>query len=121
MFPMLSWAERSSSAARRPPTWLTPSGRERLLAGTSLEQHAGKLREQQNWMGGSSYNPCSAAFVPPPWERVRDVLEDPWPAEVLSALAAAVRVWIAGMLRSALDAVVHVGDTALPLEDPGAL
>jgi Fic family protein len=49
---------------------------ERLLAGTSLERHAGKLREQQNWIGGSSYNPCSAAFVPPPWERVRDLLED---------------------------------------------
>jgi hypothetical protein len=26
-----------------------------------------------------------------------------------------------GTLRSALDAVVHVGDTGLPLEDPGAL
>jgi Fic family protein len=49
---------------------------ERLLAGTSLEQHAGKLREQQNWIGGSSYNPCSAAFVPPPWDRVRELLED---------------------------------------------
>jgi Fic family protein len=48
----------------------------RLLTGTSLEQHAGKLREQQNWIGGSSYNPCSAAFVPPPWDRVRDLLED---------------------------------------------
>jgi Fic family protein len=48
----------------------------RLLAGTSLERHAGKLREQQSWIGGSSYNPCSAAFVPPPWERVRDLLED---------------------------------------------
>jgi Fic family protein len=49
---------------------------ERLLAGTRLESHAGKLREQQNWIGGSSYNPCSAAFVPPPAEHVRDLLED---------------------------------------------
>jgi Fic family protein len=49
---------------------------EHLLAGTRLEQHAGKLREQQNWIGGSSYNPCSAAFIPPPWEHVRDLLED---------------------------------------------
>ena len=48
----------------------------RLLARTRLKRHAGKLREQQNWIGGSSYNPCSAAFVPPPWERVRDLLED---------------------------------------------
>jgi Fic family protein len=49
---------------------------ERLLAGTRLQQHAGRLREQQNWIGGSAYNPCSAAFVPPPWEHVRDLLED---------------------------------------------
>jgi Fic family protein len=49
---------------------------ERLLAGTSLEQHAGKLREQQNWVGGSTYNPCSAAFVPPPPEHVAELLED---------------------------------------------
>jgi Fic family protein len=49
---------------------------EHLLAGTRLEQHAGRLREQQNWIGGSSYNPCSAAFVPPPSECVRDLLED---------------------------------------------
>jgi Fic family protein len=48
---------------------------ERLLAGTQVE-HAGKLREQQNWIGGSSYNPCSAVFVPPPWERVRGLLQD---------------------------------------------
>jgi Fic family protein len=48
----------------------------RLLAGTSLEPHAGRLREQQNWIGGSSYNPCSAAFVPPPWERVAALMED---------------------------------------------
>jgi Fic family protein len=48
----------------------------RLLTGTRLEQHAGKLREQQNWIGGSSYNPCSATFVPPPPDRVRDLLED---------------------------------------------
>jgi Fic family protein len=49
---------------------------ERLLAGTRLERHAGTLREEQNWIGGSSYNPCSAAFVPPPPDRVRALLED---------------------------------------------
>jgi Fic family protein len=48
----------------------------RLLTGTRLEQHAGKLREQQNWIGGSSYNPCSATFVPPPWDRVPNLLDD---------------------------------------------
>jgi Fic family protein len=49
---------------------------ERLLAGTRLDRYAGHLRSEQNWIGGSPYNPCSAAFVPPPPERVRDLLED---------------------------------------------
>jgi Fic family protein len=48
----------------------------RLLAGTRLEAHAGRVREQQNWIGGSSYNPCSAAFVPPPHELVDELLDD---------------------------------------------
>jgi Fic family protein len=48
----------------------------RLLAGTTLEQHAGQLREEQNWIGGSSYNPCSADFVPPPPSRVPGLMAD---------------------------------------------
>jgi Fic family protein len=48
----------------------------RLLAGTALDRHAGQIRDVQNWIGGSSYNPCAAAFVPPPPERVRALLED---------------------------------------------
>jgi Fic family protein len=35
-----------------------------------------RLREEQNWIGGSAYNPCSAAFVPPPPARVPDLLAD---------------------------------------------
>ena len=48
----------------------------RLLSGTALEPYAGKLRDRQNWIGGSSHNPCSAAFIPPPFERVTELLED---------------------------------------------
>ena len=48
----------------------------RLLAGTPFETVGGHLREEQNWIGGSSYNPCSAAFVPPPSEYVHDLLDD---------------------------------------------
>ncbi|MDA8365686.1 MAG: Fic family protein, partial [Actinomycetota bacterium] len=48
----------------------------RLLAGTPLEEMGGLIREEQNWIGGSSYNPCSAAFVPPPPEYVRALLDD---------------------------------------------
>ena len=36
----------------------------------------GVIREEQNWIGGSSYNPCSATFVPPPAEHVQGLLED---------------------------------------------
>ena len=48
----------------------------RLLTGTRLEAHAGDVRTTQNWIGGSDYNPCSAAFVPPPPELVPDLMYD---------------------------------------------
>lgn len=48
----------------------------RLMSGARHGAYAGKLREKQNWIGGSEYNPCSAAFVPPPPELVPDLLED---------------------------------------------
>jgi Fic family protein len=49
---------------------------ERLLSRTRLREHAGQIRSVQNWIGGSSFNPCSAAFVPPPPERVEGLLAD---------------------------------------------
>lgn len=49
---------------------------DRLLAGTTLESHGGRMREEQNWIGGSDFNPCRAAFVPPPPEHVPMLLED---------------------------------------------
>ena len=49
---------------------------ERLLARTRLNDYGGKLREEQNWIGGSDFNPCSANFVPPPWELVEGLMED---------------------------------------------
>ena len=48
----------------------------RLSAETRLQEHGGRIRTVQNWIGGSSYNPCSAAFVPPPPEAVPDLLDD---------------------------------------------
>ena len=48
----------------------------RLLSGTRLDAHGGAIRTEQNWIGGSSYNPCSATFVPPPAEYVHDLLDD---------------------------------------------
>jgi len=48
----------------------------RLLGNTRLKKSAGRVRSEQNWIGGSSYNPCSAAFVPPPPEMVTSLLKD---------------------------------------------
>ena len=48
----------------------------RLLAGTRRSEHAGRIRTEQNWIGGSGFNPCSGAFVPPPPEEVPDLLVD---------------------------------------------
>jgi Fic family protein len=48
----------------------------RLLARTRLEDHGGRFRDEQNWIGGSEYNPCTAAFVPPPPDFVQDLIDD---------------------------------------------
>lgn len=37
---------------------------------------AGRFRTGQNWIGGNDYNPCGAAFVPPPPEHVAPLLAD---------------------------------------------
>ena len=49
---------------------------ERLMTGTRLNEYGGKLREGQNWIGESDFNPCSANYVPPPWELVEGLMED---------------------------------------------
>jgi Fic family protein len=48
----------------------------RLLSGTRLESHGGRFRTEQNWIGGSSFNPCSAEYVPPPHDLVPDLVAD---------------------------------------------
>ena len=72
----MTWAVESLSTAEA----VTVDGllrvHERLLAGTRLREHAGRIRPVQNWIGGSSFNPCSAAFVPPPPDHVEELLAD---------------------------------------------
>jgi Fic family protein len=48
----------------------------RLMADAPGESGAGTLRTKQNWIGGSDYNPCTAAFVPPPPEYVPELMAD---------------------------------------------
>jgi Fic family protein len=67
----------------------------RLMADAPGESGAGTLRTKQNWIGGSDYNPCTAAFVPPPPEYVPELMadlcsfcnEDGLPAVAQAALA----------------------------------
>lgn len=47
-----------------------------LMANTRMPKYAGETREAQNWVGGNIYNPCSAAYVPPPPGEVNALLED---------------------------------------------
>ncbi len=48
----------------------------RLMGPAGAGPWAGKIRDKQSWIGGSSYNPCSASFVPPPPGLLADLLED---------------------------------------------
>ncbi len=47
-----------------------------LMDRSPTPELGGVIREGQNWIGGSSYNPCSAAFIPPPPEQVEGLLHD---------------------------------------------
>lgn len=47
-----------------------------LMASSATPGIAGEVRDQQNWIGGSSYHPCRAAYVPPPPEDVPALLAD---------------------------------------------
>ncbi|MDP1915596.1 MAG: Fic family protein [Myxococcales bacterium] len=40
------------------------------------DRHAGKVRTEQNWVGGAASSPRNAEFVPPPPELVTGLLED---------------------------------------------
>ncbi len=47
-----------------------------LMGHAPNAQVAGVVRTTQNWIGGNDYNPCGAAFVPPPPELVTGLLTD---------------------------------------------
>lgn len=72
----MTWAVDTLAGARAITVHGLLTVHEHLLGGTRLSEHAGRMREEQNWIGGSGFNPCSAAFVPPPPEYVEELLED---------------------------------------------
>jgi Fic family protein len=72
----MAWAIEQLSSRKAITTVDLLAIHRRLLAGTRLEEHGGSLRTEQNWIGGSDYNPCSAGFVPPPPGDVERLLKD---------------------------------------------
>ncbi|MBS1149469.1 MAG: filamentation induced by cAMP protein Fic, partial [Myxococcaceae bacterium] len=48
----------------------------RVLFGAFGDTNAGRLRTEQNWIGGNSGSPRDAEFVPPPPDRVSALLAD---------------------------------------------
>ncbi|MEX0952669.1 MAG: Fic family protein [Nitriliruptoraceae bacterium] len=61
----------------------TPFGRDQivaihrlLLAAAPNARIAGRVRTEQNWIGGNDHNPCGADFVPPPPDLVEPLLAD---------------------------------------------
>jgi Fic family protein len=67
---------------------------QRLMAHSLRPWIAGRIRTEQNWIGGNDHNPCGADFVPPPEEYVDQLLTDlcaaindeAWPPLVQAAL-----------------------------------
>jgi Fic family protein len=47
-----------------------------LMSNTPLAPGSGRYRTEQNWIGGSSFNPSQAAYVPPPPEHVEKLMAD---------------------------------------------
>lgn len=61
------------------PGGLTPEsiyGIHKTLLGRTDASYAGRLREEQVWVGGTPYSPHEALFVPPVAERVSQCLDD---------------------------------------------
>lgn len=77
--------EETTSARAVTVEQLTAIHRE-LMRGAPNPGVAGRIRTVQNWIGGNDYNPCGAAFVPPPPEEVPPLLDD------LCALASGERL-----------------------------
>jgi Fic family protein len=72
----MDWAISQVSTGSKITLQLLLEVNRRLLVETELSSSGGKLREEQNWIGGSDFNPCSADFVPPEWESVEALMED---------------------------------------------
>lgn len=55
---------------------LTTAHRALMRDDPSESKYAGRVRDMQNWIGGSDFSPRGALFVPPPPETVDDYMDD---------------------------------------------
>lgn len=47
-----------------------------LMDRSPTPELGGALRDEQGWIGGGSFNPCNATYVPPPPDRVPELMND---------------------------------------------
>lgn len=47
-----------------------------LMDRSPTPQLGGVLRQEQGWIGGGSFNPCNAVYVPPPPDQVPELMDD---------------------------------------------
>ncbi len=64
------------AAANAPSTETFTEIHRELMTRAPNSAIAGRIREQQNWIGGNNYTPCDAAFVPPPHGEIDRLIED---------------------------------------------
>ncbi len=67
--------DEASSVERFEPDQIVSIHRQ-LMSSAPNARVAGRVRTEQNWIGGNDYNPCGADFVPPPAEQVEPLLTD---------------------------------------------
>ena len=72
----MEFAVEETSAARAITARHLTAIHEALMRTASGVRVAGQVRDVQNWIGGNDYNPCGAAFVPPPTDEVDSLLAD---------------------------------------------
>jgi Fic family protein len=68
--------DRVSSSSRLDLADITAAHAALMVDDPDERAYAGRLRDMQNWVGGSNYSPRNALFVPPPPETVRGYVDD---------------------------------------------
>ena len=68
--------DRVTSSARLELSHITDAHESLMSDDPDEHAYAGRLRDMQNWVGGSNYSPRNALFVPPPPDTVEDYMGD---------------------------------------------